>query len=73
VVQPVGVAEVRLGNSKAELMIWLNWYSTRPLADRYDANGDAIPTAGNPGRVTTPPTPGAPWASDAATSGGADR
>lgn len=34
-------------NSKTELMIWLNWSNTQPLADRYDGNGNAVPTVTN--------------------------
>jgi hypothetical protein len=34
-------------NSKTELMIWLSWYNTKPLADHYYANGNAIPAATN--------------------------
>jgi hypothetical protein len=34
-------------NSEIELMIWLNWSNTKPLANAYDANGNAIPTATN--------------------------
>jgi hypothetical protein len=34
-------------NSHNELMIWLNWSNTQPLADSYDASGNAVPVATN--------------------------
>ncbi|MFG2802409.1 GH12 family glycosyl hydrolase domain-containing protein [Streptomyces pseudovenezuelae] len=34
-------------NSHNELMIWLNWSNTQPLANAYDASGNAIPAATN--------------------------
>lgn len=37
------------GNRQAryELMIWLQWKNTKPLTERYDASGNAIPFARN--------------------------
>jgi hypothetical protein len=33
--------------AKYELMIWLQWANTKPIAQNYDANGNAIPFASN--------------------------
>ena len=33
--------------SKYELMIWLQWNGTKPLADKYNASGAAVPFASN--------------------------
>jgi hypothetical protein len=37
------------GNRAAryELMVWLNWTGTKPIAQSYDASGNAIPFARN--------------------------
>ncbi len=39
--------DVWLNGSQYEVMLWMNWANTKPIAASYDASGNAIPTLTN--------------------------